>query len=69
MKNELSLHRRRKGGRRFYANATKLKSCGASSPTKLCRRKGGLKYCPIFSVNCQALRKAKAVTDKVFSKY
>lgn len=69
MKNELSLQCRRKSGRRFYANATNLKYSGVSSPTILCRRKDGLKYCPIFSVHCQVLRKAMATTDKIFSKY
>ena len=46
----LYLQRRRKGGRRFYADATTKKSVGASSPIRLCRRKGGLGNCPIFSI-------------------
>ena len=36
-----------------------LKSDGTLSPTKLCRRKGGLRFCPVFSCVVKFFRKQR----------
>jgi len=62
----LSLPRRRKGGRRFYADATIESLLGHRAPTDFAEEKADSGFVRYFPVR-QAFQEATAESDKVFS--
>ena len=62
----LSLPRRRKGGRRFYADDTTKSLLGHRAPSDFAEEKADSGFVRYFQV-CQDFQEATAESDKVFS--
>ena len=64
--NSLTLPRRRKGGRRFYADATTKSLMGHRAPPDFAEEKADSGFVRYFLCR-QVFQEATATTDKVFS--
>lgn len=62
----LTLSSRRKGGRRFYAEATTKSLMGHRAPPDFAEEKADSGFVRYF-LDCQVFQEATATTDKVFS--